>query len=307
MIESEQTTFTIPGINETLDPSDWTACLVVVRGVGTGNKILLNRTTLTIGRADDADVRLAKAGVSRQHAVINALGEERFELRDLNSTNGTYVNAERIEAVLLKDQDLIAIGESRMKFIAADSPDQLYYEELYCQAQMDKALQVYNKHYFMTRLDDELRRHQKNLAPLSLILFDVDHFKRFNDSYGHLAGDAALVHMANVVKLCLRDSDILCRYGGEEFAVILTQCEPENARTIAEAIRKRVAASPVPYAEKKLEITISLGVASWTQSDPKSTKEALIVQADKALYAAKNAGRNQVASFHQQKAGSGQP
>lgn len=302
-MDSEQTTFTIPGANDTVDQTDWIACLVVVRGVGTGNKILLNRPQITIGRADDADVRLAKAGVSRQHAVIRPLSDDRFEIADLNSTNGTYVNSQRIEVATLKDQDLIAIGESRMKFIAANSPDQPYYEELYCQAQLDKALQIYNKHYFLTRLDDELRRHQRSGAPLSLILFDVDHFKKLNDSYGHLAGDAALVQLCDMAKQSLRDSDVLCRYGGEEFAIILSQTEPADARLIAEEIRRRVAQTPVLHAENTIAMTVSLGISAQTGGESKATKEALIVQADKALYSAKHGGRNRVVVFESERAG----
>ncbi len=294
-MDSEQTTFTIPSANETPEQGDWIACLIVVRGVGTGNKILLNRPQVSIGRADDADVRLAKAGVSRRHALIETLAEEVFQIKDLGSTNGTYVNGEKVSAVILKEQDLIGIGESRLKFIAADSPDQPYYEELYCQAQLDKALQIYNKHYFLTRLDDELRRHRRALSPLALILFDADHFKRFNDTYGHLAGDAALVHLCELTKPILRDSDVLCRYGGEEFAIVLPQTDSDTAHGIAEQIRQRVADSPVQHGGQSIAITISLGVAAHTVVSPQATKESLIVQADKALYSAKHGGRNQTA------------
>jgi diguanylate cyclase (GGDEF)-like protein len=296
-MDSEQTTFTIQSTHQTLEQTVWTACLVVVRGVGTGNKILLNRARISIGRADDADVRLAKAGVSRQHALITPIDAERFQIEDLGSTNGTYVNGQRVDHAILAEQDLIAIGESRLKFIAADSPDQPYYEELYCQAQLDKALQVYNKHYFLTRLEDELRRHQRAEAPLSLILFDVDHFKRLNDSYGHLAGDAALVHLCELAKQSLRESDVLCRYGGEEFAIILGQTEASTALAIAEEIRERVATTAVNHAEVQIEMTVSLGISSLTADASRTTAEALIVQADRALYAAKHAGRNRILQF----------
>ena len=293
----DQTTCTIPVTEQTIEEAHWTACLVVVRGVGTGNKILLNRSETIIGRADDVDVRLAKAGVSRRHAVVHQLDEQRFQLQDLGSTNGTFVNSQRIQETVLKDQDLIAIGESRLKFIAAESPEQPYYEELYCQAQLDKALQIYNKHYFLTRLDEELRRHQRMDASLTLILLDVDHFKRLNDTHGHLAGDAALVHLADLVKQRLRDNDVLCRYGGEEFGIIMPQTDQQQALAVAEQIRLLVAAAPVHHANTLIDMTISLGLSSHTPAEPKSTREALIVQADKALYSAKHTGRNRVAVF----------
>lgn len=296
-MNSDQTTFTLPEPGKTLDPVVWTACLVVVRGAGTGSKFLLNREEVVIGRADDADLRLAKAGVSRRHALVKRLDDDHFQLRDLQSTNGTFINTQRVEQAILKDQDLIAIGDSRLKFIAADSPEQPYYEELYCQAQLDKALQVYNKHYFLSRLDEELIRHRHLNASLSLILFDVDHFKRFNDTYGHLAGDAALVHLAEVVKANIRQTDVLCRYGGEEFGIILPQTAQQHALSVAEKIGLQVAATPLKHADQMLAMTISLGISSNANLSSPHTREALITQADKALYQAKAQGRNQSVLF----------
>jgi diguanylate cyclase (GGDEF)-like protein len=294
----EQTTCTIQESPQATEPTLWTACLVIVRGIGTGNKVLLNNPETSIGRADEVNLRLAKAGVSRRHAVVKRINEQQFLLCDQQSTNGTFVNAERIDELLLKDQDLIAIGESRLKFISADSPEQAYYEDLYCQAQLDKALQIYNKHYFLNRLDEELRRQQRFDAPLALIMLDVDHFKALNDRYGHLAGDAALIQLADCVKQRIRETDVLCRYGGEEFGIIMPQTNQQQAALVAEQIRLRVAATPVLYADLVINVTISLGISGHPGPEPHAcTREALIAQADKALYAAKRAGRNQVASF----------
>jgi len=297
VMNSEQTTCTIPDSGKTIDATIWTACLVVVRGAGTGNKFLLQKDEMIIGRADEVDVRLAKAGVSRRHAAIKRQNEKKFLIADLQSTNGTFVNSERISEIALKDQDLIAIGDSRLKFIAADSPEQPYYEELYCQAQMDKALQIYNKHYFLSRLDEELRRHQHFGAPLSLIMLDVDHFKRLNDTHGHLAGDAALIHLAEVIKGNIRASDVLCRYGGEEFGIIMPQTNQQHAQLVAEKIRLLVANSPVNHADITISMTISLGISSDSNLAQSYTREALITQADKALYEAKHQGRNRIVLF----------
>ena len=294
---SDQTTFTIPDGGQLVDNTLWTACLVVVRGAGTGNKFLLHKDEMIIGRADDVDVRLARAGVSRRHALVRRLNDEQFVLADLDSTNGTFVNSQQIEEVTLKDQDLIGIGDSRLKFIAADSPEQPYYEELYCQAQLDKALQIYNKHYFLSRMDEELRRHQRGNAPLSLILLDVDHFKRLNDTHGHLAGDAALVHLAVVIKEHIREGDVLCRYGGEEFGIIMPQTDQQQALSVAERIREAVAAAPVTYANAVIPMTISLGISSDSNLVESYTREVLITQADNALYEAKHQGRNRVVLF----------
>ena len=294
-MSNEQTTFTIPDSGQWVEEGHYTACLVVIRGTGTGNKILLNRDSLVIGRADDADVRLAKAGVSRRHAQVERLGEQQFRLTDLGSTNGTFVNAVRIAEALLKDQDTIAIGETRLKFLAADSPEQPYYEALYSQAQLDKALQIYNKHYFLTRLDEELRRHRMLAAPLTLLLLDVDHFKRLNDSYGHLVGDAALTHLVALVKGRIREADVFCRYGGEEFGLIMLQTPAQQAQQVAEQLRMLVANAPLQHGNRLIDMTISLGISD--ASDPDATPDTLIEQADRALYRAKHSGRNRVCVY----------
>lgn len=292
-MSNDQTTYTLPTNGQWIDEGHYTACLVVIRGAGTGNKILLNRDSLVIGRADDADLQLPKAGVSRRHAIVERQGEHEFRIKDLGSTNGTYINAGRVEEAVLKDQDVIAIGETRLKFLAADSPEQPYYEALYSQAQLDKALQVYNKHYFLTRLEEELRRHRVIGAPLSLVMLDVDHFKRLNDTYGHLVGDAALVHLVSLVKGRIRDSDVFCRYGGEEFALILPQTPTQQALEVAEQLRALVANAPLQHADKVINMTISLGISD--AADLATVPEAMIQRADRALYHAKRTGRNRVA------------
>jgi len=298
-MKTDQTTCIISTNGRMMAETRWTACLVVVRGIGIGNKILLNKNEMTIGRARDVDLRLAEAEVSRRHAVIQHRGELEFLLIDTDSTNGTLINSDRIKEAVLKDQDLITIGDNRLKFIAADSPEQPYYEELYRQAQMDKALQVYNKHYFLTKLDEEMMRCKRYGLPLSLILLDADHFKRLNDTYGHLAGDAALIQLAEIIKKRIRDTDVLCRYGGEEFTIIMPQTHQQQAYVSAEHIRILVAKTPVNHDNTVIDMTISLGISSYTGHEKQAcTRELLIAQADKALYEAKHSGRNKVMLFN---------
>jgi len=298
-MKTDQTTCIISTNGRIMAETRWTACLVVVWGIGIGNKILLNKNEMTIGRARDVDLRLAEAGVSRRHAVIQRRNELEFLLIDTDSTNGTLINSGRIKEAVLKDQDLITIGANRLKFIAADSPEQPYYEELYRQAQMDKALQVYNKHYFLTKLDEEMMRCKRYGLPLSLILLDADHFKRLNDAYGHLAGDAALMQLAETIKKRIRDTDVLCRYGGEEFTIIMPQTHQQHAYVLAEHIRILVAKAPVNHDNTVIDMTISLGISSYSGHEEQAcTRELLIAQADKALYEAKHSGRNKVMLFN---------
>jgi diguanylate cyclase (GGDEF)-like protein len=162
----------------------------------------------------------------------------------------------------------------------------------------DSALQdaltgLYNRRYFEERLDAEVKRSQRSEQPVSLVLMDVDHFKRINDTYGHPAGDATLREVAQKVKAAVRSVDVVCRYGGEEIAVILPSCSMEEAREVAERARSAVEAtqggSGMAFPEP---ITLSAGIASCPV--PFTTPTGLTKAADAALYEAKRKGRNRV-------------
>lgn len=161
---------------------------------------------------------------------------------------------------------------------------------------IDALTQVANRRYFDSKLDQEWRRLQYVCKPLSLILFDVDHFKLFNDHWGHLAGDQCLRQIAQAAQDCIpRGVDALCRYGGEEFAVILPEMAPQGALQIAKdinfAIMQLAIAAPQQNPKSKSYVTVSLGIASHIP-DAHSTPRDLIDQADQALYSAKEKGRN---------------
>lgn len=150
----------------------------------------------------------------------------------------------------------------------------------------------YNHRYFQQQLRSELERAQVRSRPLSLLMIDLDHFKQVNDTYGHLFGDQVLKSIAGRLKEELRTTDILSRYGGEEFAVILPGSNLAGARTVAERLREAVQLSPVLVEDKEIHVTVSIGVAA--HSDQANEAQTLIWLADKALYQSKNSGRNQV-------------
>ncbi|MHB9024670.1 MAG: diguanylate cyclase [Armatimonadota bacterium] len=158
-------------------------------------------------------------------------------------------------------------------------------------AAMDELTNVFNRRHVLQRLDEEMHQHRRNGCPLSCTMLDVDFFKSVNDRYGHLAGDAALKHVAQTIKDSLRMSDIVGRYGGEEFLIILPETGRQKALDIAERIRLIVAeTSVIPCLEGDgLRVTVSLGVTSLEETD---TIDSLISRADSALYRAKDAGRN---------------
>ena len=156
----------------------------------------------------------------------------------------------------------------------------------------DPHTMAFNQAYLMPGLESEMVRSQRGSddGPLSVLLLDLDHFKRINDGYGHAAGDAALRAFADRVRLATRDHDKLVRRGGDEFVLIMPGTAPEQARVVAERIRERIAREPFDLGEgHRAAVTVSIGIATWTGSE---SPEALERRADAAMYEAKVHGRN---------------
>jgi len=161
-------------------------------------------------------------------------------------------------------------------------------------ADTDGLTGIYNHRYLQEMLAGEIRRTRRYNRPLSMILFDIDHFKKFNDTYGHPVGDAVLKGIADKAGSLLRGVDILARYGGEEFAVVLPETDKSSALGVAERIRRSISSHTFEFQDvEPLHVTVSLGVGSIP---PAETQEDLIRMADEALYRAKENGRDCVAS-----------
>ena len=274
-------------------PTGKEACLVVIYGLDLGKKYNLDKPSLIIGRSSKADIQIDQESVSRNHCKIINTGKT-IMMRDLGSTNGTYVNDELIDEYVLRDGDLIKIGRSIFKFLSGDNIENSYHEEIYRLTTIDGLTQVYNKRYFLETLEREIGRAERYRRDLSLIIFDIDHFKKINDTFGHLAGDHVLKHLALVIKSRIRREDILSRYGGEEFAIILPEIDRENAAQFAEKIRRLIEKAVFKFEETEIPVTISIGVALY--SPDCGEVNDFIKLADDKLYEAKMAGRNQVVS-----------
>lgn len=167
-------------------------------------------------------------------------------------------------------------------------------KQLEQQTLLDSLSGTYNRACFDQKMQSELRRSRREQRPLALLLLDIDYFKKINDSHGHLAGDQVIRAVAAQIQQCLkRASDTLCRYGGEEFAIILPNTDSSGATELAEQIRLRLAETPIQIQQQTLQVHISGGcyAAIAQQYD---TAEHYIQQADIALYKAKAAGRNQI-------------
>ncbi len=180
--------------------------------------------------------------------------------------------------------------------LAGLSANALQNSHLYVLAIFDGLTRVFNHRYFMRRLREEFQRAKRYVEPLSLLMVDIDHFKKYNDTHGHLRGDRVLADLAELVMASLRrDVDIVARYGGEEFACILPETDGAAAFEAAERIRRRVESWSAERDGSAGEppLTISVGVSTFASDWPGSAEE-LIEQADRALYTAKRGGRNRV-------------
>jgi diguanylate cyclase (GGDEF)-like protein len=270
------------------------AVLVVLHppGPNMGRRFTLAKDEQFLGRLSGLDVEIDAEGISRRHARIgrDAGG---WYIEDLGSTNGTQVNDVPISRKALADGDLLRCGNTVCKFLASDSIEASYHVEVYRMSITDGMTGVHNKRYLLELLERDLATAARQQTQLSLLMIDIDHFKKINDTYGHLAGDQALKELCRRLQPRLRSTDALARYGGEEFAVVLPATPRESALQVAEILRALVEAEPFTHEQIRIPATISLGLATTDPAIP-TTVTALIKQADDNLYEAKRSGRNRV-------------
>jgi len=169
----------------------------------------------------------------------------------------------------------------------------LTHDRLQKLAALDPLTGIYNRRFGMARLSEEFSRAVRTTGSLGVMMLDIDHFKKVNDTYGHLAGDRVLIHVAKTVRAALREGDILMRYGGEEFLVILPAASKENSRDVGERMRRMVEETSVADGDQMIRVTISLGTTSYPELEVASEQD-LVKRADEALYTAKESGRNKV-------------
>lgn len=160
----------------------------------------------------------------------------------------------------------------------------------------DGLTQIYNRQYFMERIKQEVKRASRYGTHASLLMFDIDHFKKVNDTYGHQTGDAVLAAFARLILDSLRETDLFARYGGEEFSLIAMAMDRAEAVQLAERMRQKVEAAEFVHNGNRLKVTVSIGVSTW-QPEIKENFEELIRRADEALYRAKEQGRNRVCTL----------
>jgi len=273
--------------------------LMLLQGDTVGKKFLLNKRQLNIGRSPDSDLVLTDSEVSRKHSAIvyeNCDQPEempRCFVHDLNSKNGTLVNGKRVVSMPLKDRDIITIGQAVLGFYLKDEVEIKFDAQLFSMATVDSLTGLYNKYYFQRTYQREYQRATRGNTPLTLFFIDVDEFKKINDTFGHVSGDAVLRKIGEILMHNMREYDVCGRYGGEEFTVALPSTTLEAAEIVAERLRRMIEETEFVFREQIIPTTVSIGLAS-TEDSAIHSPEDLIHAADQALYRAKQQGRNRV-------------
>ncbi|MBX3226191.1 MAG: GGDEF domain-containing protein [Labilithrix sp.] len=268
---------------------------IVAAGFDAGQVLVLTKDGMTtLGRAKECQFSFEDQSLSREHAIVMRAGGA-YILKD-TSTNGTFVNEQRLTTVAeLRDGDRVQLGTSTfLRFQFVDDQEEIALRRVFEAAHLDGLTGVYNRKHLEERLTAELAYATRHEEPLSIIIIDVDHFKKVNDTLGHLAGDAVLKHMSALLKRLIRPEDILARYGGEEFVVIARGTDVAQAEVLAERLRAAVEAETIHFDGKDIKITSSGGVASLACCGESRDRATLLGTADKRLYAAKQGGRNRV-------------
>jgi two-component system, cell cycle response regulator len=295
MSEEKTSVYSITGA--LAKPQQTHAYLIVVSAKSpatVGRMFKLEKTEITLGRNSDAGIQVEDDGISRKHCKVVVDATNAHQLVDLGSTNGTFLNGARVNVCTLQDGDKIQIGSNTiLKYSLQDQLEEQFQRNIYESATRDGLTRIFNKKYFLDTLRKEFAYCVRHHVAFSVVMFDVDHFKRVNDSFGHPAGDFVLQRIAQRVMDTIRTEDMFARFGGEEFGLLLRESAEDKALICAERCRRAVDGSDFNFGGTPIKVSISLGVATLFDTDYTQPEE-LLAAADKYLYRAKQAGRNRV-------------
>jgi two-component system cell cycle response regulator len=270
--------------------------LQVSAGAESGRIISLAQyKSIVIGRGKQCELIVFDPTCSRQHAEVFTGADGSVFIRDLGSSNGTKVAGKKLagtDPIKLKDGDRIQLGENTiLKHSLLPEDDANLQISIYYRATRDNLTNAYNRHQFDEAFEREISYQKRSKHGLGIITFDVDHFKKINDTHGHPAGDEVLKTIGARVPLCIRTEDIFARLGGEEFAVLARSESFEGLKIVAERIREAMEKKPVVIEGKTISFTVSVG-AIFTQGEGELSHTTFFQAADAALYEAKSSGRN---------------
>lgn len=268
----------------------------VIEGADFGRVFLLEKAETVVGRSDEADIQVDDEKVSRKHLKVSLVKGKNEQVRavvaDLNSKNGIYVNGARAYEQELRNGDKLKVGDTILRFEVRDRLDVSYHDKLYQQATRDPLTGLSNRSYFQNEFRKFISIAARHDRPLTVIILDIDFFKKINDTYGHDVGDNVLRAFAGILMKHVRNHDVAARYGGEEFVMLLPETSLSGAIVVAERIRMAVESYDFGPAGCCHKVTTSIGIGEYPSSGMES--EDIIKKADEALYRAKTSGRNRV-------------
>ena len=246
---------------------------------------------LSDGNGLDFLRRMEKAGLDIPAVVITGQGDEMIAKQVIQAGAYDYLPKNKIGEESLLRILTNTIEKARLKREIKNAQKKIALMSI-----RDELTKLYNRRYFNEVIEKEVSRAMRYETDLVLCMIDLDYFKKINDTYGHLAGDMTLSEIAAMLKKCVRETDLCCRYGGEEFTVIMTNTNIEGAEKVSERFRKMVAHRLFQYNSYKFHCTVSVGIAAYKPGVKQSSTE-LVEAADYALYKAKAQGRNGVVTI----------
>lgn len=272
-------------------PTECNASLVVLAGWEIGREFALLQQECIIGRSPMLAIRISEPSVSRHHAKIVRYDSEdgpRYEIADLNSSNGTLLNDRSVTSSPLQDGDRIQLGDVILKFVTHDSHEGNYHRQVHRLINYDELTGLLKMDAFRRELDAHLAKATPE-CPFVLAMTDLDGLKKVNDTFGHLAGRMVVREMGAMIRSALRECDLGGLYGGDE-GILLFPGTMDTALEVAESIRKTIEIREFQFYGNTFGVTISQGLAECPRDG--ATAEDIIAAADRALYEAKRAGRN---------------
>jgi len=273
--------------------------LIIFSGNNSGRRHKLRRGVMTIGRSPQADISINDDRVSRIHCIMEWMGDT-ITIEDKGSTNGTFVESERVDRAILSPGVPFQLGHSIMKIEYKTEAEIRQEESLLYSATFDTLTGIFNRHHFIKLASMELSYASRHLLPVGIILADIDDFKSINDTHGHPWGDFVLSRFANIVVENKRAEDLVARYGGDEFIILPRGVvSQEILHAYCERIRHAVENFKFSFDSAPIGVTVSIGFhfKKIDRQDPETMVSDLIRHADQALYLAKAKGRNRTESI----------
>jgi diguanylate cyclase (GGDEF)-like protein len=290
LLDDEETINVVPLIANLRDRAVFTQ----MTGLEAGRVCALDGVEMTFGRAATCTHAFEEASLSRVHARMVRQGGA-YVIEDSGSRNGIFVNEVKVARAVLGDGDRVRLGSAiTLRFQLVDGKEEEALIRVYESSVKDGLTGAWNRKYLDERLRSEIAFAQRHRGALAVVLVDIDHFKKVNDTYGHLVGDEVLKATAGTMRAAIRTEDLLARYGGEEFVVLARGLDLQSGVRLAERLRILAERNPVKLPDQTVARTVSAGVATLECCGAGADAERLLALADERLYSAKETGRNRV-------------